>query len=93
VKSIELVYFAGCPNVDGARANLRAALQALRLAPTWTEWDQGNAAAPPRVRGFGSPTVLVDGRDITGVGPATAAACRADGAPSVERIVAALSES
>jgi len=92
MKPIELVYFTGCPNADNARANLRAGLEEAELEPRWTEWDQHDPGTPDRVRALGSPTVLVDGRDVTGVGPGEAAACRADGAPTVEQIVAALVE-
>jgi hypothetical protein len=59
----------------------------------WQEWEQGDTAAPAHAREYGSPTILVNGRDVTGVGAAVAAfACRADGAPSMETIHAALSE-
>lgn len=88
-QSIDLVYFDGCPNVDRARANLRA------LVPdgAWAEWNLASADTPERFRRFGSPTVLVEGRDVTGeaerVG-AGAMACRTDGAPSEDTIRAAL---
>ena len=46
---------------------------------------------PERFRRHGSPTVLVDGSDVTGEGAEVAAmACRADGAPSVETITDSL---
>lgn len=88
--SIELVYFSGCPNVEVARTNLRAALDRARIPTRWTEWDQLDARAPKRVQCYGSPTILVDGRDVTGVGPSDAFACRATGAPSVEHILVAI---
>ena len=84
---IELVYFDGCPNVDDARANIRAALEAADLPPTWQEWNQHDPNAPEYVKQYGSPTVLVGGRDVTGVEAGVAAsACRADGVPSAEMI-------
>ncbi|MEX0692451.1 MAG: hypothetical protein WD934_04645 [Gemmatimonadales bacterium] len=89
-QEIELVYFRGCPNADVARANVRAALEALGRATPVTEWDQLADGAPERIKGYGSPTVLVNGRDITGVGAAAGATCRAEGAPSVAQISAAL---
>ena len=83
MSGIELVYFDGCPNVDDARANIRAALEAADLPPTWREWNQHDPNAPEYVKQYGSPTVLVDGRDVTGEEPGMAgSACRADGAPS-----------
>jgi len=88
---IEIIYHAGCPNAPVARANLRAALQTAALPLEWQELDQNDPTAPPHARQFGSPTVLVNGRDVTGQEPAgEAAACRADGAPSVDVIRAAL---
>jgi hypothetical protein len=88
-RRVELVYFDGCPNADRARANLEAALG----AGSWQEWNLSSGDTPERFRRHGSPTVLVDGRDVTGEpeGELNAAtACRADGAPSVELIRGAL---
>jgi hypothetical protein len=88
---VELVYLAGCPHVEAARTALRAALGRAGLAPVWREWDQTTPGAPAHVHGLGSPTILVEGRDVTGTGaPATGHACRADGVPAPEVIVAAL---
>ncbi len=87
----ELIYFDGCPNADDARDNLRAALEAEGLPPEWQEWNQHDPQAPERVKQHGSPTVLVDGRDVTGLEVGVAAsACRADGVPSVDTIRTAL---
>ena len=88
---IELVYFTGCPHVDAARAALRAALNAAGLPAQWREWDQTHPETPERLLGYGSPTVLVGGVDVTGRAPANAGrACRADGIPPAAAIVAAL---
>ncbi len=87
-RAIELVYFDGCPNADRARENLRAALG----SESWIEWNLSSLETPERFRRHGSPTVLVDGRDVTGeTGGNTAMACRADGAPSPALIRGALS--
>ena len=91
IPTVELVYFAGCPHVEAARAALRRALTTAGLAPAWQEWDQGSSDAPARVQGLGSPTILVAGRDVTGVGVTSGGlACRADAIPSSETIAAAL---
>lgn len=98
--TVELIYDADCPNVETARDHLRRALAQLGISPRWTEWDSADPKAPSRVRGYGSPTVLINGRDITGAAPAGAPACRvlfsATGealrAPSVEMIARALTE-
>lgn len=85
--TIELVYFDGCPNADAARRNLRTVLG----AEGWTEWNLSHPETPERYRRYGSPTVLVGGRDVRGEGGAVAAmACRADGAPGAHEIRRAL---
>ena len=91
--TIELIYFDGCPNAEPARTNLREALVALDLTAEWQEWEQGDATAPEHAKLHGSPTILVNGQDVTGVeAGVTGAACRAGGAPSIEAIRAALEE-
>jgi hypothetical protein len=94
---VELVYDAECPNPALARAQLLRAFSKAGLVARWREWLADDADAPPHVRGYGSPTVLVDGRDVAGAVPVEGMrSCRvyaADGprgAPSVELIVAAL---
>lgn len=88
---VELVYFTGCPHVERARAVLREAFQKAGRAESWREWDQLSAETPPRVLGYGSPTILVDGRDVLGAVPTNGGrACRADGVPSPEVVAAAL---
>ena len=93
---IELVYFQGCPHVDAARSAVRNALSAMGLPLEWTEWDREDDSTPPALRPYGSPTVLVNGRDVM---PAQSDGncCRVypgrDGvqaAPSVESICTAL---
>ena len=89
--TVELIYFTGCPHVDRARAALREAFVSHGLPAHWEEWDQRSSAAPHRVHGYASPTVLVAGRDVTGVDrTAAASACRATGGPSADVIQAAL---
>lgn len=64
--SVELIYFEGCPNVEAARKNLEAALKGAGKNTEWQEWEQNNPAAPGYVKQYGSPTILVDGKDIAG---------------------------
>lgn len=86
-RTIELIYFDGCPNAEQARQNIRSALEVAGAAARWDEWDLASEATPERYRRHGSPTVLVDGTDVTGEGAhAAAMSCRADGAPSVAAI-------
>jgi hypothetical protein len=90
---IELIYFEGCPNAEPARNNLRQAISAIDLPADWQEWEQGGHEVPEYVKQHGSPTILVNGRDVTGVeGGVGGAACRADGAPSADEIRAALED-
>lgn len=74
--TIEFIYDRDCPNVDPARAALRAALSTLKRKLVWREWDRADASAPEYVRAYGSPTILVDGKDIAGMPPGDASACR-----------------
>lgn len=88
---IELIHFQSCPNAGLARANLRQALSRSGLRADWTEWDLESEGLPERARGYGSPTVLVNGVDVTGGAAGSAGmSCRADGAPAVEVILRAL---
>lgn len=90
--TIELVYFDGCPNAEQARESLQAALGDADGAGTWSEWNLSDEATPERFQRFGSPTVLVDGEDVTGSDDGNGAvACRVDGAPSAAAIREALS--
>ena len=92
-RSLELVYFSGCPNVEAARDNIRAALGEVGGHDEWAEWDLEEAATPDRYKAFGSPTVLVDGQDVLGSpGTGTGLSCSAGGAPSVPQIVEALTD-
>ncbi len=87
-KTVELICYQGCPNANVARANLRAALVAAGRAVIWMQWDLLADWTPEHLRRHGSPTVLVDGRDVMGGDAGGAAmACRADGAPSVAAIL------
>ena len=74
--TIELLYDKECPNTSEARANLEQALAAVGLPPSWSERELSSADTPPQARAFGSPTVLVNGRDVAGGQPGDAASCR-----------------
>ncbi len=100
---IEMVYDRTCPNVEECRASLRAALIEIGAPPVWSEWDRNAEETPTALRGFGSPTVLIDGRDICGCSDGLGAvpianSCRVYrddrgalcGVPSVQLILAAL---
>lgn len=73
---IELIHDADCPNVLAAREVLRQALAASGLPPEWTEWVRGAPRTPPHAERFGSPTILVDGRDVAPEVDPAGSACR-----------------
>lgn len=96
---VELVYDTVCPNVQGARKALLEGFSLVGLQPSWTEWDPKSPESPTYVRRYGSPTILVDGRDIAGVAPGTGdSSCRLyrsgsgslQGVPTGEQIAQAL---
>jgi mercuric ion transport protein len=95
-REVELLYFAGCPNVPAAREQLRRAFRTIGVAPEWTEIDVADDAAPAHTRGYGSPSILVNGQDVTGAAPGDGSSCRVyvgsdvRGVPPVEAIVSAL---
>lgn len=81
------------------RTNLRQALAVTGVPGTLHEWRAGDARLPERCRGYGSPTILVNGRDVAHAQPSSDAACRIylgkDGlqrVPAVEQIGTALVE-
>lgn len=99
---VELIYDSECPNVGAARQALIEAFAHAGLSPSWVEWDRGAADSPPHIREFGSPTILVEGRDISGDAPFLGTeSCRVydhgtnglSGIPPVDRIALALADS
>ncbi len=99
---IELLYFKGCPNISLARKNLKEALAKTRIPAQWNEVDLKGPNTPKELKGYGSPTILVNGMDVTGIAPAgESLSCRTyytakgdiTGAPDAEIIVKAILES
>lgn len=97
-RNVEMVYDPDCPNVEECRIALRQALTEIGEAPVWHEWDRSSPSTPMAYRALGSPTVLLDGRDICGPGAEIAEgnSCRLYanedrdclcGAPSVRTLV------
>lgn len=96
---VELVYDHDCPNVSEARTNLLLAFGAAQIPAEWTEWEKNSPDSPDYVGGYGSPTILVNGKDVDGVNPVDGiSSCRiyrsdsggVQKAPSVETIASAL---
>jgi mercuric ion transport protein len=98
---IDLVFDSDCPHIEPSRQHLRAAFASLGIPGDWNEWDRADPATPDGLRGFGSPTILVNGEDVAGEQPGPAVPCcrlysvegeRASGVPSLDMIVLALTK-
>lgn len=96
--TIEFLYENTCPNIDDARAVLRAALAQAGLPARWQEWERNDPEAPLHARQYGSPTILVDGQDVAGEPPSDEPSCRIyaaepgrhRGVPSIDLVLNAL---
>lgn len=80
--SIQLLSFPGCPHAEGARECLRRVLGSLGLPPTFEEINVSQEECPETLKHWGSPTVLVNGRDVEGSSSAEGGACRLYSSPS-----------
>ncbi len=75
--NVELIYDADCPNVAATRSVLITAFTKTGTSARWKEWERSSPGSPAYAQSFGSPTILVDGKDIAGIGPtAGTRACR-----------------
>lgn len=90
---VELVFFEGCPHAAEARRRLKLALEEAGVPAHWDEWDTGLPETPTSYLKFGSPTVLVDGQDVTGGAEGSGMGCVVSGAPEVAVIAKALRDS
>ncbi len=97
--TVELIYDNDCPNVTEARAQLLRAFTEAGMIPNWTEWERGDPASPDYARSYGSPTILVGGKDVVGEEASENISCcrlymdssnRFQGVPALQDIVSAL---
>lgn len=96
--NVELIYDADCPHAEAARGRLREALAGLGMPLHWAEWERSDPHSPPHGREYGSPTILVEGKDVADAPPFGGNCCRlyrqqgggVEGAPSIESVTAAL---
>jgi hypothetical protein len=93
---VQLIYFPGCPHIEATRKALHDVLLELAGRPDEVlEVDLTARDTPAHLRGWGSPTILIDGVDIEGAS-ANGSSCRVyrrsdgGGAPSRALIRAAL---
>lgn len=96
---VELIYDSDCPNVEQARAQLKEAFIRADIEAEWREWNRADDRSPDYVGGYGSPSILVNGKDVSGLAAATNGdSCRLypdergqfNPVPSVEAISSAL---
>lgn len=64
--NVEFVYEQTCPFVRDARRRLIEGFRQAGQTPCWSEWEVSDPRAPEHVRELGSPTILIDGRDVSG---------------------------
>src|SRR5262245_42660948 len=65
-RRVELVFFDGCPHLDQVRAAISSALEAAGRPLVWSEFRTDDPSLPTYAEGFGSPSIFVGGREITG---------------------------
>ena len=95
---IQLLSHPGCPNASAAREQILKACVIAGVAAEIEEIDTMSEATPEQLRGWGSPTVLIDGEDLVGESPSGRASCRlyrggdgeSSGAPTVSLLVTVL---
>jgi len=95
---VEFLSFEGCPLAPRALDVLEKAVGQLRseLQITIQQIDLLDSDTPDYLKHWGSPTILLHGRDITGANQCDATNCRIysgpGGVPAQQDILSALSE-
>ena len=85
---VQLLTFPGCPNGAAAREALQHVLESAGIRAPIEEVNTAAAETPEPLRGWGSPTILIDGVDIEGLEAPASASCRLyrDDAGRVHRV-------
>lgn len=87
---IQFLAFSGCPLAAPAKKNLEAALTACGMSD-YEEIDILSPAVPEDMQGWGSPTILINGSDFSGVPKGNSVSCRVydnpEGVPDVQAII------
>ena len=73
---VQLLTFPGCPNADAAREVLQRVLSSAGIRAPIEEVDTVAPDTPEPLKGWGSPTILIDGRDVAGQEAPGGATCR-----------------
>ena len=87
--NVELIYDADCPNAADTRSMLIKAFTTTGVSARWKEFERSSPDAPDHARCYGSPTILIDGKDVAGAAPSPRTrACRvySDGGGKLSRI-------
>ena len=91
--NVQFLAFEGCPLADAARANLEKALADCGMSD-YEEVDILGPDTPADLPGWGSPTILVNGVDVTGQPKGDSVSCRVypglDRVPETASIVASI---
>lgn len=90
---IQFLAFNGCPLAAPAKKNLETALADCGMSD-YEEIDILDPKVPEDMRGWGSPTILVNGCDVSGIPKGNSVSCRvypnSEGVPDVQSIIACL---
>jgi len=78
---IQFLAFPGCPLASAARQALEDAIAQLNLG-SYEDVDILDPAAPQDLKGWGSPTILINGKDVTGGKQGDGVGCRVYSGPS-----------
>ena len=73
---VQLLTFPRCPNAAAARDVIQKVLSSSGIRASIEEVNTTAPETPERLRGWGSPTILIDGVDIEGQETPTNASCR-----------------
>jgi hypothetical protein len=73
---VQLVTFPGCPNASATLDLLRRVLTSAGAEVEIEEVDTTSSETPEPLRGWDSPTILINGVDPEGASPLGSASCR-----------------
>lgn len=97
MRKVEIVVDSKCPNQKQVEERVKEAFALINRKPKYSVWVSDEEASPDYAKQFGSPTVLVNGKDVAGELPGNKDCCRIydnggkiDGAPSAEIIATAI---
>ena len=62
---LEFLHGCNCGNAATAHKNLEEAFRQLGMTPNWYEIDLDSPGLSDKYKRYGSPTILIDGKDIS----------------------------